>query len=109
MVEVNDFAEIVRPVCPAIRVGRVAADAIGADWPFIDAARDPIEKWPRFAEVALQEGQRLRFEIAPRFNSELVHFRSGRRADAMEFFDRQRLDKEWPILGVMTKRPLGLR
>jgi hypothetical protein len=77
-----------------------AAVAVGADWSFIDAARDPIEKWPRFAEVALQEGQRLRFEIVPRFNSEPVHFRSGRRADAMEFFDRQRLDKGMAHLGA---------
>src|SRR3984893_1816761 len=35
------------------------ADPVGADRPFIDAARDPVIIWPRLPEVLLKEGKCL--------------------------------------------------
>src|SRR6266481_3058438 len=55
--------------------------------------RDPIVKGSRLAKVLLKERHRLRFQIETGFNPELVHLRRGRRTDAVEFADRQRLDE----------------
>ena len=40
------------------RTKRLADNPIGSDRPFVDAARDPVIKWPRLPEVLLKEGKR---------------------------------------------------
>ena len=44
------------------------ADAVGANRPFIDAARDPVIGATGLTEVLLKEGKRLLFEVEPGFD-----------------------------------------
>src|SRR5713226_5156364 len=58
--------------------------------------RDPIVIGLRLTKVLLKERHRLRSQIATGFDPELVHLRRRRRADAVEFADRQNLDEGRP-------------
>ena len=69
------------------------SDSVGADRSVVDATRNPEIIWPRFPEVLLKEGKRLRSEVESCFDPEPVHFLRRRRPDAMEFPDLQGLDK----------------
>ena len=84
------------------------ADAVGADGPFINAARDPVIVRSGLTEVLLKEGQGLRPQIEPRCDPEPVHFRCRRRPNAMEFVNRQILDKGRPHLRGDDKEAVGL-
>ena len=78
------------------------------DRPFINAARDPVIVGTGFTEVLLKEGQGLRPQIEARFDPEPIHFCCRRRSDAMEFFDRQILDKGRPHFRGDDKEAIGL-
>src|SRR5262249_3561818 len=66
---------------------------IGADGPFVDAARRPVIIGAHFSEMLLQELQGLALEIEPGFDAESRHLPRGGGSDAMKLPDRQGLDE----------------
>ena len=64
------------------RTNRLAVLA-GSNWPFVDAARNPIIIGPWLPEVLLKEGKCLLFEVEPGFDSEPVHFCCRRQPDTI--------------------------
>src|SRR6516225_4264986 len=66
---------------------------IGADRPFVDAARGPVIVRAHFPEMLLQELQGLALEIEPGFDAETRHLPRGGGPDAVKLPDRQSLDE----------------
>ena len=58
--------------------------------------------------MLLKEGKRLLSEIEPGFDPEPIHLRCRRRPNAVEFFDRQILDKGGPHLWGDDEETIGL-
>ena len=90
-----------------LRADRLA-DAIRAHRPLVDAAGDPVEEWAGLAEMAFEKLERAVAQVAPVFDAEPLHLGGGRRADAMELRDRQRLDERGPHTGCDDEQPVRL-
>jgi hypothetical protein len=84
------------------------ADPIGLDRPFVNAAREPVIKWPRLPEVLLKEGKRLLSEVEPGFDPEPIHLRCRRRPNAVELLDPQYFDEGRPHLRCNDEEAIGL-
>ena len=67
--------------------------AIGADGTVVDPARNPVVVGARFAEIGVQELQRLIANVYSGEEAQAVHLRARGWTDAVEFADRQRFDE----------------
>src|SRR5215472_8632720 len=81
---------------------------IGADGPFVDAARGPVIIGAHFPEMLLQELQGLALEIEPGFYAETRHLPRGGGPDAMKLPDRQGLDERRAHFRGDDKQPVRL-
>jgi hypothetical protein len=81
---------------------------IGADGPFVDAARGPVIIGTHLPEMLLQELQGLALEIEPGLDAETRHLPRGGRPDAVKLPDRQGLDERRAHFGGDDEQPVRL-
>ena len=81
---------------------------VGDDRTVILAIRDAEIPCGRFAEMLLQESERLRSQVRTRLDAETLHLRGCHRPDAVELRDRQRRDEGRTLFGCDHILPVRL-